>query len=491
MSDKTPPDNLPPSEGVILSAANGDVIRYDASGLVMRLSDRVIGDIAARLSLPAQGAGAGGGHSDDGPLPLPDDIDAWDIRTEGEWLRFQARLPGRQGIRGFRRHATGGAIIADGRGPLLALLGIGGARAALGWPQAAPAFPYHILAPADDIGAVGLAGVEAAEPRDRLEPVRDYTHEAMIAECLLQDRLDRGVALPLCMVRVETDEAASAMALAGGKALDNLEANALTLTRAAAALGTHARILAVTLDFAIEDLSGDPVAYRDGMIALMEAVTRRLGQLGFAQPLFLATFDSGTHQITESPALAGQWELSWNHAAHRLVYAGPGYMFAQDQTARLTDAGRAARAALCAAALTQIEGGGEWQCPVIHLAEAAGTIIRLTCSSLGPLTIDPADPFGAGPAAGFRLIGGDKDQKILRVEVDPKDTRSVLLHCVHPVVPTGLQVSYAYGAPAGDGPHPANAGALCDDWSGPCADGQTLRRWALPAILPVVAGGRV
>jgi len=490
MSDKTVPTDPPTAEGVILSAANGDVIRYDASGLVMRLSDRVIDDIAARLSLPGQAAGSSAGQGDEGRVPLPDAIDAWDIRAEGEWLRFQARLPGRQGIRGFRRHVTGGAIIADGRGPLLAVLGIGGARAALGWPQAAAPFPYHILAPADDIGAVGLAGIEVAELRDRLEPVRDYTHEALIAECLLQDRLDRGVALPLYMVRVETDESTRAGALAGGKAIDNLEANALTLTRAAAALGTHARILAVTLDFAIEDLSGDPVAYRDGMIALMEAVTQRLGQLGFAQPLFLATFDCGTHQITESPALAGQWELSWNHAAHHLVYAGPGYMFAQDQTARLTDAGRVARAALCAAALTQIEGGGDWQCPVIHLAEAEGQIIRLTCASLGPLAIDPADPFGAGPAAGFRLIGGDKGQKILRVEIDPKDARAVLLHCAQPVPAQGMQVSYAYGAPPGEGPHPANAGALCDDWTGVCADGQILRRWALPAILPVVAGGR-
>ena len=487
MSDETGPKDQPLTEGVILSAANGDVIRYDRSGLVMRLSDRVIGDIAARLSLPAQGEATA--QPDRDHLPLPDEIDAWDIRPDGDWLRFMARLPGRQGIRGFRRHRSGGAIIAEGRGPLLGILGIGGARAALGWPQAAPAFPYHILAPADDIGAVGVAGTESAEARERLEPVRDYTHEALIAECLLTERLERGVALPLFMVRVETDEAPTARALATGKALDNLEVNALSLTRAAVALGTDARLLAVTLDFALEDVSGDPVAYRDGMIALMEAITLRLGKLGFAQPPFLATFDCGTHLITESPALAGQWDLSWNHADHRLIYVAPGYMFAQDTTARLTEAGHAARAALYAAALTQIAAGANWQCPVVHLAEAVGTVIRLTCASLAPLIIDAEDPFGAGSAAGFRLLGGAKGQKILRAEVDPKDAKAVLLHCAGPVDPKDLQVSYAYGAPPGVGPGPANCGALRDEWSG-SVKGQTLRRWALPAILPVVAGGR-
>ncbi len=37
------------TEGVIIRAENGDVIRYDETGLVLRLSDKVIADIAARL----------------------------------------------------------------------------------------------------------------------------------------------------------------------------------------------------------------------------------------------------------------------------------------------------------------------------------------------------------------------------------------------------------------------------------------------------------
>lgn len=60
-----------PAEGVIIRAENGDVIRYDATGLVLRLSDKVIADIAARLELALPGVAA------DAPpvLDLPDDID--------------------------------------------------------------------------------------------------------------------------------------------------------------------------------------------------------------------------------------------------------------------------------------------------------------------------------------------------------------------------------------------------------------------------------
>jgi hypothetical protein len=47
-----------PGHGVVVRAPNGDVIRYDPSGLVMRLSDKVIADIALRLgTAPRQGGG--------------------------------------------------------------------------------------------------------------------------------------------------------------------------------------------------------------------------------------------------------------------------------------------------------------------------------------------------------------------------------------------------------------------------------------------------
>lgn len=479
----TPPkdDKAVAGEGVILRAENGAVIGYDETGLILRLSDRVVADLAARLALPTpDGTDAAAG---DAGAVVPPDLDAWDIRRRGDWVYFTAHLPGRQGIRGYRIPADGGAVIADGRGPLLGILGIGGARAALGWPEAEPSFPFHILAPADDIGAVGVAGIERSIAQDRLGPVRDMTHEALVARVILDRRQKQGLSLPNIVVRAETDEATSAAALAKGPAMQNLETAADSLCRAARALGTHAKLLAVTLDFALEDLATSPIAYRDAMIALMEEATLRLGRLGLAQPLFLATFDCGTHRLTESPALEGQWELSWNHGPHRLVHVAPGYMFAQDDTGRLTAEGREARATLTALALTEVEAGRDWRCPRVQLAEASGKAIRLTCESLAPLMIDAADPFGAGPTAGFRLVGAPAGQGIKRVEIDPDDAKSVLLHCRQTVDPTGLAVRYAYGADPTDGPFPPNAGALRDSWEG---DG--LHRWALPVHIAVTKG---
>ena len=69
-----------PKEGVIIRAENGDVIRYDETGLVLRLSDKVIADIAARLELKPAVVG------EVLPLPeLPDDVDLWAARREGDW----------------------------------------------------------------------------------------------------------------------------------------------------------------------------------------------------------------------------------------------------------------------------------------------------------------------------------------------------------------------------------------------------------------------
>lgn len=483
MPDQPKPSPDSPPRGVIVRAENGDVIGYDETGLILRLSDRVVADLAERLKLSSTAdASAAEGQAQ----PLPADLDAWNIRAEGDWLLFDANLPGDQGPRGFRRHRTGGAIVAQARGPLLGLLGIGGARAALANPGAGD-FPWHVLAPADDIGAVGHAGVELAAETPFLEPLREQTHEALVAEALLRNRLADHRALPLFMVRAETDSAASAADLGRGMAVENLERAFGNLAAAAGALGTSARILAITLDYCLEDISGDATGYRDGMLALMARLTDRLNRLGLPAPRFLATFDCGTHQITEGPALDGQWELSWNHADHALTFAAPGYMFALDDTGRLTDGGRKAKAAMGAAALTALEEGQDWFCPTLQLAERAGKDIRLTCKSIDKLVIDKSDPFAAGKTAGFRLDGVTNGARITGVAMDTDDPRAILLKCSARPEGATLAVAYAAGAAAWTGPWPANRGALRDAWvaSGPGPEGQTLRRWALPARLKV------
>ena len=117
----------------LIAAENGPVIEADDTGLVLRLSDRVIRDIARRIGLPAAPEAA----PEAAPVQptsatvqwldaaLLGDIDAWDLQREGEWLRFLAHRPGPQGARRYRRHASGGGIIAETPGPVLGLLSLG------------------------------------------------------------------------------------------------------------------------------------------------------------------------------------------------------------------------------------------------------------------------------------------------------------------------------------------------------------------------------
>lgn len=474
------PDKPIPSTGTILKAENGDVIAYDQTGLLLRLSDRVIADIAARLDLPV--AEVGIQQPEQPPQNLPEDLDIWAVRQTGEWTSFQGNLPGVDGTRGYRRHIDGGAIVAETRGPLMAILGIGGARAGLASPGPG-AFPYHVFSPADDIGAVGMGGDGKAPATALLQSLRERTLEVLLAEDLLSRRAAARMSLPLFFVRAETDHAATTADLGTGLAMANFDAALANLVAAAVRLGTTAQVLAVTLDYVLEDISGDAIAYRDGMIALMERITRSMAKHHLARPVFLAAFDCGTHDITDGPALNGQWELAWNHADHLLYFTCPNYAFALDDTGRLTDEGRRAKARIATETLLAVQAGDRWLCPTIQLAEQSGTTIRLICESRSPLVIDRDDPFAAGPQAGFRLDGATNGAKIKKVEIDPKDNKAILLHCSKRPEGADLHVAYAHGAAPHAGPHPANRGTLRDDW---VADG--LHRWALPARLRVTGG---
>ena len=470
------PDPSSPKAGTLLRAANGDVIGFDESGVVLHLADRVIADIAARLPPPPALIGT------PAPALLPDDLDVWSVRQDGDWTRFSGNLPGGDCARGYLRHSDGGGIIAETRGPLLGILAIGGARAALASPGPGR-FPYHVLSPADDIGAVGMAAEGSAPPTALLQNLTELTHEALLADAILARRRGAVQSMPLFFVRGETDRAASAADLASGPAMDNFARAVSNLKAAAAALGTTAQVLAVTLDFVLEDVSGDPAAYRDGMLTVMERITRVLAGHGLARPVFLAAFDCGTHAITDGPALAGQWELAWNHADHRLHFTQASYAFPLDDTGRLTDEGRRQKALIAAEALLAIQAEDRWLCPTIQLAERQGNDVRLVCESAGPLVIDPEDPFLAGPATGFRLDGVTNGAKIAKVSIDPTDPKAVLIGCTKRPEGPDLHVAYAHGAKAHKGPFPANRGALRDDWS---AHG--LRRWALPARLRLTDG---
>jgi hypothetical protein len=492
MTDRTdPPETEIAQTGTVLRAKNGDLIRYEPSGLVMRLSDRVISDIARRLPSDRQ-IGEAAPLTAAAAVDLPDTIDAWDLRLEGDWVSFMARLPGRQGERRYLRPVEGGDTLAQTHGPLCAILGIGGARAALA-TQSRNAYPQHVVAPGDDIGAVGLSGVEAASATARLQQLPEQTHEALIAETLLDWRMQAYENLPLYFVRYESDTSSTASALAKGVALANLKQAVRNLGNAAEALGKSARILAVSLDFGLEDISDDPLAYRDGMLALMEQISSDLEALGHINPIYVARFESGTQLGCPPSALIGQWELAWNKAHHKLIYSAPGYMFELDRDARPTDDSRRQMAEMSAAAILASQKAQEWRCPVIHLAERVGDQVRLTVQSLGPIVLDDADPLGAGPARGFSLIGSSNKAQIVAVEVDPNDERGVLISFNKAPTGKALKIAYAYGTTKdadGDAQtsYPANRGCLRDDWSMTSKTGRVLHRWALPALLDVTDG---
>lgn len=475
----------PSTEGVLMRAANGDVLRVDETGVVLRLSDRVLSDIALRLDL--------GSSSTETALPsLPQEqptypdphefmpgIDAWNLSRRGDWLHFTACLPGWQGVRGFRRLADGGPITADAAGPIVGLLGIGGPRAALAIDRASH-FPWHVLAPADDIGAVGHAATETAAPCNAAESLREVTHEALLAECLLSDHLSHHRPLPLFVTRVETDASACALDLTQGRAVENLLIAAHNIVRIAASMGKSAILPAITIDYAFEDQSGNPTAYRDGMIALMTRLSEGLAILGFHHPRFLALFDGGSAEMAAqsnaNAVVEGQWELGWNHGDHRFAYSAPGYMFALDAYDRATASAQEAKAAITAAALAD----PDWHCPTFLLAEredGAPNRIRVTAKAMEWLEVDHDDPLGAGPGAGFDVTGDTAGAQITDVSISADDPKSLIL--TFDTAPDGpdLAITYALGS--------TRRGALRDAWDHETAAGTRLHRWALPCRLPI------
>lgn len=481
---KTPPSS-DSSDGVIIQASNGDVIRYDETGLVLRLSDQVLADIAMRMGVGAGVSAAptsptmGGDVQRVDPHDYIPGLEAWGMTLVGDWLYFTADLPGKQGVRGFLRAKDGGHIIADTSGPVLGILGLGGPRAALAMRRISD-YPQHILCPDDDIGAVGHAGIETASETAKLGPLREVTHEAIVAENLLSERQRARRNLALFVTRVETDNAASSQELADGTAVKNLRVAARNLANAAHALGKPASVVAVTLDYTFEDQSGSSTAYRDGMMQVMENTASCLGDLGFHSPRFLARFDNGTAELNAPHVIDGQWELGWNHGDHAFTYTAPSYMFDYDDFDRATDAARQDMADMTAAAIND----ADWHCPTFLLAERLlenPNTIRVTTKSLENLVIDPDAPFDTGAAFGFTLMGDSLNGTITDVVVDPDDPKSLLLTCDGIVEDGDTFVAYAYGE--------TRAGAVRDTWGQTGVRGQILHRWALPCYIPLTLGG--
>lgn len=408
------------------------------------------------------------------------DIDAWNLRAEGDWLRFDARLE--EVPRGYLRPVAGGDILADAPGPLLAILGLGGARRA-GFTPGPAQFRYNVLAPADHIGAVGLEGTDQALRTAGLQHLRHRSREALIADHLLGWRYRARRGLPLIVTRVETDGAASIAALGQGPAFANFLTALDNLVAAAATLGRRPQVLAVTLGYGAEDLTSDSAGFVQGFRALMARIEAEMRSRGLSPPVFLADAESGASRLADHPAIAALHDLAWCHGAHRLLLPAPGYAGGQDRFGRLTDAGRQDMAELDAHALAAAGAGRGWLCPLPLLAEQHDRQIRVTFRAMADLVIDAGDPFRAGPTAGFRLAGGQGACHILGARIARDDPQAVILDCSAP--PAGHRLRHACGLePAGDS-LPANRSRIRDAWAAQGAGGRPLHRWALPADLPL------
>ena len=494
MADKTDGAPVAPS-GTIIRAANGDILRFDSTGMVMVLSDSVIDDIARRLPASAAPAPAPAGQARAWIDPaILGNVDAWDVRRDGEWLLFNANLDGRQGARLFRRLAEAAdaesepGIFADGAGPLYGMLSLGGARRAEGFPEPL-AFPWHVLAPADEIGAVGLAGTEEAAEQDVLQRLPELTRDAAIADVIVARQYRNHEALTLFMARTETDTSASIADLARGGAYANFLTAIRSLRAAAARMDRQAVLYGIGLDYTLEDVTSDADTYRNEMFDLIGKLTAEIARMGLHCPPFLAQFDCGTHDLNDHPVLRAQWDLAWQGASHGLCYTAPGYMFRQDRFGRPDIEALWQMAEMDACALELLHRGEEWSCPIFLLAEREpdAARIRVKARAMSGLVIDADDPFGAGPCRGFSLAGADNAPELVGVAVAEDDPQDLIVTFDKAPEGEALELRYGFGMSPDRAAldYPSACGALRDDWASDSKTGVTLHRWALPAALPV------
>ena len=444
---------------VLLRAQNGDVIRFDETGLILRLSDRVIADLRKRLFAPLDAEVLG-------------DVDAWNLRQKGDWIFFDANLPGMPGARGYRRALSGGAILAETPGPVLGVLSLGGARRMRAIPGQ-NAFPYHVIASEDDIGAVGMAGIEDASETARAEGLREQTLDALLAGEMLRLRQRAGRGLPLIMVRCETDRAASLSQLGEGKAFENLMRAIANLKLLADSLGKPAKLVALSVDFVLEDVQTPESEFVPAMRGLLE----RLGQAFWEHDLrpvpALMMFDTLANQLGRDRRQA-QWDLAVYGGPMGPVFTLPSYAVEMDDTLRPTEAGMRLRARTEAVAVEEMAAGRDWHCPCFILAEREGErMIRVRSDAKMPLVIEAADPFEAGSDYGFQIEGPKGGCVVSSVSIDSKEPRDVLIELEDEAPRNGLVLSYAWEGP----------GALRDSWASAFAP--DVKRWALPTRLEV------
>ncbi len=415
------------------------------------------------------------------PLQVLGDIDAWGLRNESGWLRFTARLDPDLGPRDYLREPSGGDMIAVAPGPLYGVLSIGGARRA-GFNDGPVAFPHHIFAPSDYIGAVGLEGTDNAVATGRLQRLPHSTHDALIAQTLLSWRARARAALPLFLVRAETDNSPTAAALSKGIAIENFFAAVDSLVLAAKKLGKEPKVLSVGIDYGAEDAISSQAEIEFGLRTLMSTIEAGLNKRGLQKPIFMLACEAGVAGAANHPAILAHTRLSWLKEGHTIAIGAPGYAFERDRFGRPTPDARLRMAEMDAHAIVAQTARKDWACPCPLLAEYDDKEIRVTFSATEPLVIDPA--LTDDPSAGFAIVGSKKPLEIVSVRVDPREPKAILLRTKTSIKGDQPILRYALPGVVDDGA--PKRGAIRDIWSAPSAGSATpLHRWALPAELPL------
>ena len=464
---------------ILLSAENGPILAADETGLVLRLSDRVVADLARRLAvLPgAKPDAAIAAATAQGPAATPldtailGDIDGWDVTRQGDWLSFTARLPGAEGTRRYLRHASGTGLLAQAPGPVQGIFSIAGGRR-FNAPSLVPDFPFHIL------------GTALFEDPDEAPPLFDNLRhcglDADLAAALLRRRHAAFRALPLFACAAITRDAGDLTAF--GAALNRF-------TALAAALNKSARIAAICLEVSPDQIAPDQDAdgFHRALMSQADDIAAAIAKAGLPPARLLVTLDCGgwwgSDPARARIAAEGLCRLALCPGPHEVTLTGSTAALAQDRLGQPLRASALVQAELESHALEALAGREAWTAPILYLAERDGPRgLRALFKSTAPLVIDAADPMGAGPLAGFALSGAPEGTQITGIAIDPQDPRTVLL-TLSADLPRDIPARLDYaipGAPDSAARLPGWAGALRDDWQGETGTGAPVHRWALP-----------
>lgn len=456
----------------------------------MKLSDRVIKDISKRMPSPGQKRGRTSASIQHLDPSLLGDVDAWDLRQQGDWYFFTARMPGLQGTRKFRRPAKVEnrtarlSIVADTPGPLIGFVGLGGSVRSRGF-SGRPKFPQHVASPEVDGHITNLT------PQSSLYQVRKFTRDGALADKYIHLRYENYQSLPMCFVATDQDASESIADLKDGQAYTNFHVNLQSLQASAAELGKEAELASIGLEFVLEDTNSAPKDWVHGMKSLIEKICADVKRLGFTPPPILSLYNCGGTEIAERPLLQAQSELAWMHRSPRFHYVAPAYMFKHDPKGEVVSESLGDLTIMEHAALSTLRDGKPWACPKMTSAEreADGSVVRVKFQSLGPLMLDKRNPFNLGRTNGFGFSFEGPGGKIgiQNIYIDETSPEEVIIETRRPITSNGVKLQYAFGQDqkrdAID--YPKICGALRDNWMLKVEEGRRLHRWALPGIVEV------